>query len=333
MRKLRILAKNYSRELILFAVIIAIGIIVTPFNRAFFTSGNILNILNSYAITGIMAIGMMLVIITGNIDVSAGAQFAVTGMVAGSLAKLWNGQNLILILLITVTIGFLLGAINGFFVAKLNIPAIIVTLATLGIMRGSLILITDGVWVEQISGPIAQFAKIKVGPFSMLIISWIFVVVIAYVLIYKTKVGRSILAVGGNANGAKRIGISTFKTYMMAFASMGALSGVAAVLNVSRLAMAHPTAGAGVEMKLIASVVIGGTMFQGGTASISGTVLGVILFGVIENALVLLKVPVYWQNLVTGLVLLMAITSSAKHIFGNIKSKFKRRQVSVVAEG
>lgn len=312
MRDMTVWAKSHSRELLLLVVIVLIGIFVTCINPTFASVKNLLTVLNSYAIMGIMAIGMMMVIVTGNIDVSVGAQFAVCGMVAAVVAERTQGKYSLVIFFVAIITGVLLGLFNGFFVAKLNIPAIIVTLATLSILKGSLILITDGVWVEQLSGPFTKVATTKFAGISVLLLCWLLVLIIAWFLINKTRMGRGIMAVGGNPAGAMRIGINRFGIYLFSFGFMGATSGLAAALNISKLTMAHPTAGAGMEMKLIAAAVIGGTLFQGGSASVFGTFLGILLFAVIENALVLMKVPVYWQALVTGLVLLLAIASSAK---------------------
>lgn len=304
-------AKSKTREIILIAVIIAIGIVVSFLSESFLNLRNLTNILNNNAIIGIMAIGMMIIIVTGNIDVSVGAQFAVCAMVSAAYVKMTGGTNPLLTFLISILTGIVLGMINGFFVAKFSIPAIVVTLGTLSIIRGALLLITNGKWISDLKGPFIKVANHKLGTLTFSTYVWFFVIIITYLILYRTRTGRSIVAVGGNKNAAERIGISQSFVYMFSFGYMGALSGIAATLYVSKLAIAQPTAGMGIEMKLIAAAVIGGTVFSGGIASIFGTFLGALLFGLIENALVLIKVPVYWQSLATGVVLIAAVVSSA----------------------
>ncbi|HBR02538.1 MAG TPA: ABC transporter permease [Ruminiclostridium sp.] len=304
-------AKSKTREIILIAVIIAIGIVVSFLSESFLNLRNLTNILNNNAIIGIMAIGMMIIIVTGNIDVSVGAQFAVCAMVSAAYVKMTGGTNPLLTFLISILTGIVLGMINGFFVAKFNIPAIVVTLGTLSIIRGALLLITNGKWISDLKGPFIKIANYRVGTLTFSVYVWFLVIIVTYLILYRTRTGRNIVAVGGNKNAAERIGISQSSVYMFSFGYMGALSGIASTLYVSKLAIAQPTAGMGIEMKLIAAAVLGGTVFSGGIASIFGTFLGSLLFGLIENALVLTKVPVYWQSLATGVVLIAAVVSSA----------------------
>jgi len=330
MNTFKSLVRSKTREMILIAVIVLISIVVAFISEGFLNIRNLTNILNNNAIIGIMAIGMMIVIVTGNIDVSVGAQFAVCAMVTASYVKMTGGNAPFMAFIISIITGILLGMFNGFFIAKFNIPAIIVTLGTLSIIRGGLLLITNGSWISDLKGAFIKIANYKLGIVTVSVYVWLFVMLLTYFMLYHTRIGRSIVAVGGNKNAAERIGINRFFVYIFSFGFMGALSGVAATLYVSKLAIAQPTAGMGVEMKLIAAAVIGGTMFTGGIASIFGTFLGTVLFGLIENALVLTKVPVYWQSLATGIVLIAAIVSSAyqsKEKYVKVQATNKRRSL------
>lgn len=323
--------REKARELILIAVIIVIGIIITFITPAFFSQLNIVNVLYSNAVFGIMAMGMMLIITTGNIDVSVGAQYAVSGMVVALVARATGGEQPLLSILAGMGTGMVLGLVNGLIVAKLSIPAIVVTLGTLNIMRGTLNLITSGNWIDGLTGPFSKFANLRLlKPVNSLgfvqaitggkgltlfalplaVYLWILVMLVTYVFLYRTGAGRDILAVGGNREAAKRVGLSQTKAYLLAFGYMGMLAGLASAVAASKIKIAQPSNGTGYEMKLIAACVIGGTEFSGGVASILGTLLGVLLLGVIDNGLVLTKVPAYWQELATGIIIILAVGSS-----------------------
>lgn len=334
--------REKTRELILIGVIILIGIIITCITPAFFSQLNIVNILYSNAVFGIMAMGMMLIITTGNIDVSVGAQYAVAGMVVALVAKTTGGEKPLLAILAGMGTGMVLGLTNGLIVAKLGIPAIVVTLGTLNIMRGTLNLITSGNWIDGLTGPFAKFANLRLlkplnafGPIHALtggkgltlfalplaVYIWIIVMILTYIFLYRSGMGRDILAVGGNKEAAKRMGLSQTKAYLLAFGYMGMLAGLASAVAASKIKIAQPSNGTGYEMKLIAACVIGGTEFSGGVASILGTLLGVLLLGVIDNGLVLTKVPAYWQELATGVIIILAVASSVFRSMGGTSRK------------
>ena len=320
------LLKKKSRELLLLLVIILIGVIVSTVTPAFFSVINITSILYGNAIIGIMAVGMMIVITTANIDVSVGAQFAVCNMVCAAFAKATDGEYPILTLLIAMAVGLALGLFNGLLVAKLNIPAIVVTLGSMNIMRGGIYYLTNGNWIDGLFGPFTKVASYRLLDIPMAVYIWLLVVLITYVVLYRTRMGRDILAVGGNVVAATRVGISKTKVYLFAFGYLGALVGLGGAVSAAKLKIAQPSNGLGYEMDLIAATIIGGTQFTGGVASILGTVLGVILLGVIDNGLVLAKVPVYWQDLATGAIIIIAVTSSALREFGSTWKKRDRKE-------
>lgn len=328
---MRKLIREKTRELILITVIIAIGCIITLITPSFISQLNIVNMLYSNAVFGIMAMGMMLIITTGNIDVSVGAQYAVSGMIVALVAKATAGEQPLLAILAGMGTGMVLGLINGLIVAKLKIPAIVVTLGTLNIMRGMLNLITSGNWIDGLTGSFSKFANqrllkplnsmgivqtitggsgLTLFALPLAVYIWIIVMIITYVFLYRMDMGRNILAVGGNKEAARRIGLSQTKEYLLAFGFMGMLAGLASAIAASKIKIAQPSNGTGYEMKLIAACVIGGTEFSGGVASVLGTLLGVLLLGIIDNGLVLTKVPAYWQELATGIIIILAVGSS-----------------------
>lgn len=305
--------KAQKRDLILVLVVVAISLVFQSINKAFLRPSNIANIFSGYAVYGIMAVGMMLVISTGNIDVSVGAQLAVVSMIVSYLAVNGIINNVFMAILISVAAGLVLGLCNGMLVALLKLPAIIVTLGTVNIMRGVMLLLLGSSWI---SGLPAWFTAIaRTMPFGlrfkMTAYVWLGVAVLSYFIMHHMVLGRKVLAVGANPEGAARIGFRPATVYIFAFAVMGVTSGLAALFYTANVGIAQPIAGNGYEMTLIAAVVIGGTSFSGGKVSCFGTFLGVLLLSIIESGMVISKVPVYWQELVKGAVIILAILSAA----------------------
>lgn len=324
------LLKEKSRELILLATIVAIGLAVTLITPAFFTRINLVNVLYGNAVLGIMAMGMMMVIVTGNIDVSVGAQYAVCGMLVALFVRETEGKYVVASLLLGMACGALLGLLNGVLVAKLRIPAIVVTLSTLNIMRGILYLVSSGNWVDGLKGPFIRFANQRFLGVQTAVYIWLAILVLTYFLLYRTRLGRDVLAIGGNKTAARRLGLNETGAYLLAFGYMGLMAGLAAGIAASKLKIAQPSNGLGYEMKLIAACVIGGTAFSGGVASVLGTLLGVLLLGVIDNGLVLTKVPIYWQDLVTGVIIILAVASA---VFRGGSKKHAARRATEAMQG
>ena len=259
----------------------------------------------------------------GGVDVMAKLQELEERVRTLEEAKATGGEMVLPAVLIAMAVGTVLGMFNGLLVAKLNIPAIVVTLGSMNIMRGGIYFLTDGAWVEGLSGAFTKLASNRVIlNIPLAVWFWLLAAIVTYVLLYRTRMGRNILAVGGNVVAAERVGISKTKTLLFAFGYLGALTGLAGAVSAAKLRTAQPSNGLGYEMDLIAGVIIGGTQFTGGICSILGTVLGVILLGVIKNGLVLAKVPVYWQDLATGVIIIIAVASSGlRELKPNKKNK------------
>ena len=295
----------------LILVIIIIGAVTTQVTPNFLTVNNITNILNIVSSMGIMAVGMTLIITCGNIDVSIGSVFYAVCVTCGMLCEQWRGENIAAIVLIAVAVGLGIGLGNGLLVSLIRMPAIVVTLATMSIVRGVVLIATDGAMLSNFIGPFTKIAGIRVGPLAITPFLWIVISLFFFFLIQKVRFGREILALGGNPMAAERIGIDKRKINIIVFAIAGALTGLAGAFYASKIGVIHAQAGAGYEMKIIAAVVIGGTAFKGGKISLLGTFCGVVLMGVIDNMLTLMQVPIYWQGVTTGAVLLIAVVSSA----------------------
>ncbi len=322
--------RNQKRNLILILVIVVVGAVFQCINPAFLRMSNIANIFSGYAVYGIMATGMMLVISTGNIDVSVGAQLAVVSMVISTLVANGIVNSTVPAVLICIITGLLLGLVNGALVAILKLPAIIVSLGTLNIMRGVMLLILGSSWISGLPAWFVAIARFM--PFGLRFKTtayvWALVSLLSYLLMNYTILGRKILAVGANPDGASRIGFNPASVYIFVFGAMGVTSGLGALFYTANVGIAQPVAGTGYEMTLIAAVVIGGTSFSGGKVSVLGTFLGVLLLSMIESGMVISKVPVYWQEMVKGAVIILAIVSAAVEKFPGMSPKKRLKKVN-----
>ncbi len=304
-----------KREALLLLTIIVLGIIISNQSPEFLHAKNLANILANNAMYGIMAIGMTLIIVTGNIDVSVGAQFAVIGIITGTFANFADKIGIstpAVVFAVSMIIGMVLGLINGYLVAKIKLPAVIITLGTMSIMRGSLLLVTNGSWVATMPKWFTIIASVKIWGLHIPTYIWLVTAIISFLILQYTVLGRNVLAVGGNPVAATRVGINQDTVYKFVFAAFGAIIGIGSTIYIAQLGSAQPVAGMGYEMTLIAAAILGGNSFYGGKASLLGTCLGVILLGEVNNALVLMRISVYWQSFVTGLIIIIAIIFSNK---------------------
>lgn len=282
----------------------------------FFTADNGLNVLRQVAVNVCIATGMTLVVLTAGIDLSVGSVLALCGAVTAGLFKnglsfpandLFVGFTILGAILGGLLLGSVLGWFNGFTVTKFNVPPFVATLAMLTIARGLTMLYTKG---HPISNLGTDFAFIGAGiVFGIPVPVWIaaVVVLIAVFITQKTKLGRYIYAIGGNEQAAKLSGINIKKVKLTVYAMAGALAALGGVIVTARLDSAQPNAGISYELDAIAAVVIGGTSLSGGKGSVWGTVMGAIIIGVLNNGLVLLNVSPFWQQVVKGSVILLAV--------------------------
>lgn len=284
----------------------------------FLTQGNMLDILRVNSIKGIMSIGMTMVLLTGGIDLSVGSMFAVAGAVAGSFVfgsySDYVTSNLIkLPVLVAVLLGLtasgLIGLTNGLVITKLKVEPFIGTLAMMTFARGITYLYTGGYPINFKPMPeaFAWFGKGYVGKIPVPAVIFILVVIFGWYLLKYTSFGRSLYAIGGNREAANLSGINVDRCICIAYGLMGVLSGLAGIIMTSRVASAEAVAGEGYEMDVIAGVVIGGTSQAGGKGTIVGTVIGIFIFGVIENGLNILGLPTYFKLLIKGLVIVIAL--------------------------
>lgn len=303
-----------SREMILTgAIVVLLGLIATRF-PAFIAPSNLASVFNDTSPLILLAIGQMIVILTKCIDLSVAANLALTGMVCAMLNVAAPGIPVAAILLIAVTLGAVLGAFNGVFVWKLQIPPIVVTLGTMTIYRGIIFLISDGKWVNshEMSAAFKAFPRANLLGLPML--SWLAIamVIVFFVIMTRTTLGRAFFAVGGNPHAAVYTGINVGRTQFWAFVFSGALAGLTGYLWVSRYAVAYVDIALGFELDVVAACVIGGIAISGGIGSIGGAVLGALFLGVIKNALPVINISPFWQMAISGSAIIIAVAVNTR---------------------
>lgn len=299
--KIKDTLRNFSLLLVIIIMVIALWI-VAP---VFVSSKNILNVLRQVSINGILATGMTFVILTGGIDLSVGSIIAVSSVIAGNtLAK---GQPMIVAILLSLAAGLVFGLFNGIMISRFNLPPFIATLASQTIGSGIALVYSDG---KPFTITNAAFLEIGRGTWLNIPIPiWLLlmVCVCAFILLNFTTFGRYIFAVGGNEYSTKLSGINTQNIKMTAYIISGILASLSAMILSSRISSGQPTSGEGYELDAIAAVAIGGTSMNGGVGSLSGTVMGFIIIGIISNALTLLNVSSFYQKIVKGVIILVAV--------------------------
>jgi ribose transport system permease protein len=312
--------KSFSlASLARFQSLLALAVLMIALSLAsdhFLTAENGVNILRQISVNLCLSIGLTLVILSGGIDLSVGAVLALAGAVAAGLLKsgidlpMWNVHLELTVagaVMVGVGVGVALGLLNGLMVTRLLIPPFVATLAMMSVARGLTQLWTGGYPISRLGAP---FGFIGTGSFLAIPMPvWIVVVLclITLVICHRTPFGRHLYAVGGSERAARLTGLNVDGIRVVVYVVGGALSGLAGILVTARLDSAQPNAGLGYELDAIAAVVIGGTSLSGGRGSVAGTALGCLLIGVLSNGLTLLNVSPFWQQIVKGAVIAVAV--------------------------
>ncbi len=309
---MKVLLKN--REMLLVVAIALLVALIALRFPPFVTPRNLANVYNDTSILIILALGQMAVILTRCIDLSMAANLALSGMVAAMLNAAMPSLPIPLIILVAMTLGAVLGAINGLLVWKLDIPPIVVTLGTLTIYRGLIFLLSGGAWINahQMSDAFKALPRTAFLGFPLL--SWLSLVIIALMVVVMrlTPPGRAFFAVGGNPHAAVYTGIDVGRTRFLAYCLSGTLAGLSGYLWVSRYAVAYVDIAAGFELDIIAACVIGGVSIAGGIGSVGGAVLGALFLGVIKNALPVVNISPFAQMAISGTVIIIAVAVNAR---------------------
>lgn len=292
--------------------LLLIVIIISIMSPSFLTMNNLFNVLRQVSINALIAFGMTFVILTGGIDLSVGSILALTGAVTAGMMS--GGMDPILAMLLGVLLGVLLGAINGLIIAKGKVAPFIATLATMTIFRGLTLVYTEG---RPISGLGDSFTFQMLGKGYILgipvpVITMAISFAVLYFVLKKTTFGRRVYAVGGNEEASRLSGINVDRIKIYVYSLAGGLTAIASLILTSRLNSAQPTAGNMFELDAIAAVVLGGTSLTGGRGWIVGTLVGALIIGVLNNGLNLIGVSSFFQQVVKGAVILIAVLLDRK---------------------
>ena len=307
--------KNLVLDHIIEILLILLVAVMACVSSNFFTVTNIMNILRNQALKGVIAFGMTMVIISGQIDLSIGSQVALAGVIVARFCRDLPGQTgcsltaaCILGMILAVIVAIIMGLLHAYAEHKFRMPAFIVTLATLNIMYGLAGIICEGFPIAN-AFP-AWFLQLGIGrvgvvpiPANILIV----VFLLAHFLMTYTTTGRSIYAIGGNTESARLSGINVFKTKVIVFASVQVMCVLAACMHSAQVASGSYSFGKGWEVDVVSSVVIGGTSMAGGIGKPWGTLMGVLFMGVVVNAMTILNVDIYVQYVVRGTIMAFAV--------------------------
>ena len=304
-----------------FAPTIFLLILVVVFagmEPGFLTERNLFNVMRQISITGIIAVGMTFVILTGGIDLSVGSLLGFAGLVGAAVAKGERGLlaggvtdpggiTVLWAALAAIGVGLAAGLIHGFAIAKMGVPAFVVTLGGLGIWRGAGLVFSEGQPISSFSKDFKFWGQGFVGPVPVPVVIFLGFVLLGHIVLRYTQYGRWIYAVGGNPEAARLSGLNTAALTISVYVISGFCAGLGGFLLTSRLSSAEQVAGQGYELTVIAAVVIGGTSLFGGEGRVLGTLVGAMLIGVLSNGLVLLNVSPYWQPIIIGLIVVLSV--------------------------
>ncbi len=293
-----------SQEAVLLVCLIVLFVIVGMINPRYVAERNLSSIFLGNAYIAVAAIGMSMVIISGNIDISVGSLIGVLATISGSLAV--SGYPIIVSWLAPLIIGALVTAVMGFLVAYLRIPSIVVSLGMLSILKGGLISVTAGAWISDLP---AGYGLAQMRPLGIPMPIYFMVIltaVAAYWMRY-TVAGRSIYAVGGNAEAARLSGVSSERTIMMVFIIHGVFVGIASVLFATQLSVIQSTVPPNLELTIITASVVGGVSILGGVGTVVGSTLAAVLLAAIGSSLIFINMSPYWLRAVQGLMILLTV--------------------------
>lgn len=272
----------------------------------FFSASNFTNILRQISVVGIMAVGMAFVILTGGVDLSVGGVTACVGVICAKMMV--NGVHPVFAILASLAFAAICGLVNAFFVQEFKLNAMIVTLATLQILKGISYIITKAIPVYGFTSDFKVIGQGYVLGIPIPIIIMVILYVLAYIVLKYTKFGQSIYAIGGNEEAVRLTGINVRKRRYITYVICSVIVGIAGIVLLSRANTAQPSAGFGYEMDVIAGSVLGGISMSGGEGKISGVFAGVLVMAVLSNGMLMLNISEYWQWVAKGAVMLLAIT-------------------------
>ena len=298
------------RELLLVGVVLLLCIIWTAMNSQFMSLNNITNILRQGSYTAIAAVGMTMVIVIGEIDLSAGSLVCASGLAGAMVCK--NTGNAFLAVITALAVGLLVGCVNGILCAYGKLPGFIATLASMTVLRGLAYIITGGNSVVWQSEAFTSIGTGYIGVIPIPVIIMCVVILFGYIVTSKLKFGRYIYAVGGNSDASKWSGIPVEKVKIIVYMIMGVLTALAGLIITARLGSGQPSAGQNFEMDCITAAVVGGTSMSGGRGKIFGTIVGVLLLTVLTNGMTLVGINTYWQQVLKGVIIVISVLADTR---------------------
>ena len=299
--------------------LIVLCVVFAVLEPAFLSTRNIFNVMRQVSIYGMLAIGMTFVILTGGIDLSIGSVLALAGLVCAAVEKgsrgllgagagEAHGYGLPAAVAAAIAVGLMAGTLQGLAVSRMKVPPFIVTLGGMSVFRGLALVFSGGQPISAFRTPYKFWGQGMIGPVPVPVILFLVFAIIAYIVLRYTRYGRHIYAVGGNQEAARLSGLNVGALILSVYMIMGFFAGLSGFVLSSRLNSAEQVAGVGYELQVIAGVVIGGTsLTMGGEGGIFGTVVGILLMGVLSNGLTLMNVSPYYQQIIVGLIIVFAV--------------------------
>ena len=317
-----IFMKLFKKRETLLALFIAVSVvIIASFSDNFLSYDNITNILKSFTVTGIFSIGVLLVVISGGMDVSFTAIAQVTQYIVVYVLLNYLAGNIYIAFAMAIAAGIVMGLLNGILIYHYKMPAIIITIATQNMFYGLMYVITRGKLLYEVPPFFWKLADAKIFTIinqngtptglSVVTVLWFVMALVFAVILRYTILGRSVYLVGCNQAAAERIGVNICNTILFIYGMAGAIAAVGSIVHVSIVQTVIPNSIVGQEMQVIAAVVLGGASISGGKGSVLGTVLGVLLFAILSNSLTLLRISSYWYNVFIGSIIIGSITINA----------------------
>ncbi|MBT9779752.1 ABC transporter permease [Clostridium sp. MCC353] len=278
---------------------------VTCINPTFLSAGNIFNVLRTTGFTLITVVGMSLVLITGGLDLSVGSVLALGGVITGMMCK--AGVPVFFAIITGILMGGIIGGINGLIIVKAGIPPLIVTLGMQYAARGLVSVLTQGVPIYPLPEGLMKIEQTRIFNIPMVVVVAVVIAAAGHIILSKAPFGRAVYALGGNEEAARISGIDTKKTKFSVYVITSTLAALAGVFMAARLGSAEAAAGSGYELTVICGAIIGGISTFGGMGTIIGASIGALFMEILTNSLTLMRVSVYWQNLVVGVILVLAV--------------------------
>ncbi len=295
------------RELNVFIALLVVGALISLFTPYFLTTNNLMGVFRSFSMTAIMSIGMVMVIITGGIDLSVGSAMGLSSLVTALCFA--NGLPMPICIAAGLGVGLVFGLVNGLLITVVGLPPFIATLGTLSIGRGLMYIITHGVpLTPDTPESFSILGQGYLGPVPVPVIIMIIMTICFSILMTKTRFGRHVYATGGNETAARLSGVKTNHVKLAVYVTSSTIAALAGVISFSRYLSAEPASGFGSELDVIAAAAIGGASLSGGIGSVGGAVIGAALAGIIANGVVLMNINTYAQQAITGAVILVAVS-------------------------